>query len=81
MLLAAVSIAVAFTSCENEEDPNKYCWEVTFKYVDFNGLAQTGDVDLAMTIAEKNNMLEKGYLGQEVVKIEKQANEECKLFN
>ena len=82
VLSAVVAMAVAFVSCENPDDPNKYCWEVTFEYVDpITKLKQTEDIDLAMTVAEKNAMLENGYLGQKVIKIKKQDNEECKFFN
>ena len=85
MLFAVVAMAMAFTSCENPEDPNKYCWEIEYTYVDINGLRQYDDIDWAMTVAEKQEMEERGTISilgvdaAEIVKIKKQDNEECKL--
>ncbi len=82
MLFAVVAMAMAFVSCENPDDPTIYCWEVTFEYVDIlTGLTQTEDIDRAMTVAEKNAMLENGYLGQKVIKIVKQEKDECKTID
>ena len=85
MLFAVVAMAMAFVSCENVEDPNKYCWEVEYTYVDVNGLRQYEDMDLVMTVAEKQEMEEVGIISilgmklGEITKITKQGNEECKL--
>ena len=82
VLSAVVAMAMAFVSCENPDDPTVYCWEVTFEYVDIlTGLTQTEDIDRAMTVAQKNAMLENGYLGQKVIKIVKQENSECKKID
>ena len=86
MMIAAVSMVMAFTSCENLEDPNKYCWEVEYTYVDVNGLRQYEDMDLVMTVADKQEMEEIGIISilgielGEITKITKQGNEECKLL-
>ena len=86
MMIAAVSMVMAFTSCENPEDPNKYCWEVEYTYVDVNGLRQYEDMDLVMTVADKQEMEEIGIISilgielGEITKITKQGNEECKLL-
>lgn len=85
MLFAVVAMAMAFVSCENPEDPTKYCWEVEYTYVDINGLRQYDDMDLVMTVAEKQEMEEVGIISilgmklGEITKITKQGNEECKL--
>ncbi len=84
MLIAVVAMAVALVSCENPEDPNKYCWEVEYTYVDRNGLRQYEDIDLVMTVAEKQEMEEIGIISilgiklGDITKITKQGNEECK---
>jgi hypothetical protein len=86
MLFAVVAMAMAFVSCENPEDPNMYCWEVEVTYVDVFGLRQYEDIDVPMTVAEKQAMEEKGtisilgYDAAEIVKITKQDNEECKIY-
>ncbi len=84
MLLAGVSMALVFTSCEDENDPNTYCWEVKCTYTDFQGLKQEGDKDMAMTVAQKNALLEYGYINflgisAKVKSIKKQGNEECQI--
>lgn len=87
MLFAVVAMAMAFVSCENPEDPTKYCWKIEYSYVDVNGLTQIEDMDLAMTVAEKQEMEEIGIISLvgielgEITKITKQDNEECKLFD
>lgn len=84
MLLASVSMALVFTSCEDENDPNTYCWEVKYTYTDLQGLIQEGDTDMAMTIAQKNDLKEKGIItilgfSAEIKSIKKQSNDECKV--
>ena len=84
MLLAGVSMVLAFTSCEDENDPNNYCWEGKYTYTDIQGLKQEGDTDMAMTIAQKNDLLDKGVIDilgfrAEVKSIKKQSNDECEI--
>ena len=82
-LFAAVSMALAFTSCEGEDinDPTVYCWEVTYS-MEFLGITMTDSIDLPMTNADKKELAEQGEITYEgvtmnIVSIKKQSFEEC----
>ena len=82
-MFAVVSMALAFTSCENKgpEDTTVYCWEVTYA-AEILGVTISDTMTLPMTTAEMQELKEKATITEdgltmEIVSIKKLAGEAC----
>lgn len=80
-LFAAVSMVMAFTSCENPNDPTVYCWEVSYSAEVF-GITISDTTDIPMTIADKQELEREGNLeyqgmSMKIISIKKQSWDEC----
>ena len=82
-MFAAVSMALAFSSCEKggPEDPTVYCWEVTYS-AEILGLTISDTMTLPMTTAEMEELKEEATITEdgltmEIVSIKKLPGESC----
>ena len=81
ILLAAVSMAVAFTSCENPDDPTPYCWEITHEAT-ILGKKVYVERDVILTVAEKQQLEKDGFydaliIEGRIISIKKQSLDDC----
>ena len=82
-MFAVVSMALAFTSCENKgpEDTTVYCWEVTYS-AEILGVTISDTMTLPMTTAEMQELKEEATITEDgltmqIVNIKKLAGEAC----
>ena len=82
-MFAVVSMALAFTSCENKgpEDTTVYCWEVTYS-AEVLGITISDTMNLSMTTAEMEELKEEATITEdgltmEIVSIKKLPGESC----
>lgn len=81
MLFAAVSMALAFTSCENPNDPTPYCWKITHETT-FLGKKVYVEREVILTVAEKQQLEREGFydaliIEGRIISIKKQSMDEC----
>lgn len=81
MLFATISMAVAFTSCENPDDPTPYCWKITHEAT-FFGQTVYVEREVILTVAEKQQLEKDGFydaliIEGRIISIKKQSLDDC----